>query len=432
MTLARWLAVASLAAIGLATLKPQATASDLGHLCFICGEYGTVDAILNVLLFAPLGIALARSGMRPHTAILAGGLCSMLIEVAQLFVVPGRHANVGDVAMNTLGTAVGFALGVAGRRPLMPHAKLASRLLAAWIGLWVTMQFLSGYSFMAVLPEPPYYRHFNRPPAQGRDAFPGVVLSASLDGEPLAAPLLDNAQRLKTLLQQPQGTTIRAVVVASGVARSAEIFNVSGSRMEDLFGFDQLDRSFVFGLRTGADVLRLRPYAYRLADVFDADARPDTIVLIARHTSAGVALSAAAGRRSHGQQLSRELSSGWRLFLPIPTYIEGSRFGLVASIAYLMLLSAPAGYWSAFVSPAINRRRAAFLGAAAALVLTTGLAVVARQFALRPPPSWEYLSVGVGVVMGLLIGLRVASLHRRNSVAASPQSVMPRTSRTIV
>jgi len=432
MTLARWLAVASLAAIGLATLKPQATSSDLGHLCFICGEYGTVDAILNVVLFAPLGIALARSGMRPATAILAGCLCSMLIELAQLFVVPGRNANIGDVAMNTLGTAVGFALGVAGRRPLLPHATLASRLLAAWIGLWVTLQLLSGYSFMAMLPEPPYYRHFNRPPAQGRDAFAGVVLSASVNGKPLAAPLLDNAQRLKTWLRQPQGTTIRAVVVASGVAPSAEIFNVSGPGMEDLFGFDQLDRSFVFGLRTGADALRLRPHAYRLADVFDADARPDTIVLLARHTSSGVVLSATAGGRTHGQQLSRELSSGWRLFLPIPTYIDGGRFGVVAAIAYMMLLSAPAGYWSAFVSPEVNRRRAALLGAATALVLMTGLAVVARQFALRPPPPWEYLSVGVGVVMGLLIGLRVVSLFRRNNVAVSPQSFLPRASTTAV
>jgi VanZ family protein len=77
-----------------------------------------VEAFANVLLFIPIGFLVGRAYPRcPRYwlfAVLAGG--SVLIEVAQLTVVTGRYSNVRDVALNSLGAAIGLA--AAGRRSI--------------------------------------------------------------------------------------------------------------------------------------------------------------------------------------------------------------------------------------------------------------------------------------------------------------------------
>ena len=54
--------LASVVAIGLATLLPAPGQRVSSHFCVICGSYGGVDAILNILMFLPLGLGLSMSG----------------------------------------------------------------------------------------------------------------------------------------------------------------------------------------------------------------------------------------------------------------------------------------------------------------------------------------------------------------------------------
>lgn len=60
------------------------------------------DLGTNLLLFAPLGWLWVRRGHRVWTAVVVGGLVSVLIEAAQIFL-PARTCDATDVVLNTVG-----------------------------------------------------------------------------------------------------------------------------------------------------------------------------------------------------------------------------------------------------------------------------------------------------------------------------------------
>src|SRR2546423_15044685 len=106
------LATVAVAAILVLTLAPDSDRPLGEHFCLICGTFGGVDAVLNVLLFMPLGLGLAVAGTSPRRAIVSMAVLSALIELAQLLVVPGRDATIGDLLTNSIGGALGFVLGL--------------------------------------------------------------------------------------------------------------------------------------------------------------------------------------------------------------------------------------------------------------------------------------------------------------------------------
>src|SRR4029079_8470793 len=78
-------------AIGFLTLRPSHGPPPTQE-----GGYLATDLLLNVILFFPLGLGLALLGVRPRVAIAIGLVSSTCIELAQLWVIPGRFASVHD------------------------------------------------------------------------------------------------------------------------------------------------------------------------------------------------------------------------------------------------------------------------------------------------------------------------------------------------
>ena len=75
-------------------------------LCVICGIYGTSNGMQNVILFMPLGAALANTRLGLGKVALLGTLVSVGVEVAQ-FWIPGRSPGIGDLLTNGTGTLLG-------------------------------------------------------------------------------------------------------------------------------------------------------------------------------------------------------------------------------------------------------------------------------------------------------------------------------------
>jgi len=89
----------------------------------IASGFGTLsseapDIVLNVLLFMPFGVwAALRLGRSWMTAAVVGGaILSVGIEVSQALEATGRAASTTDVVTNTVGTALGFLVGLGIRR----------------------------------------------------------------------------------------------------------------------------------------------------------------------------------------------------------------------------------------------------------------------------------------------------------------------------
>ena len=96
--------IACLTLVPFAGAKPGADA-----LCLFCGERAAADAVLNVLLYLPLGVGLALAGWNAPRAVLLSLLLSGAIEAAQI-VIPGRDSSARDVLTNALGGYLGAVL----------------------------------------------------------------------------------------------------------------------------------------------------------------------------------------------------------------------------------------------------------------------------------------------------------------------------------
>lgn len=422
-TMGWWITAVGATAIALATLRPGGLGPTNNHLCLICGPAGGVDAVLNVLLFVPLGFGLALAHVRPaRTASLVLAF-TLLIELLQLHIVPGRDASVGDIIANSLGGGAGYLTGRFCFALLRPSARSAPRLVAAWLGIWLAMQLFVAYTFIPTLPDPPYYGQIDRPSGRTRPAFPGKVLSSTVGTERLTPGELPNAALLKRLLNREAGTPVRVVAVPRGVVSGrAELLVVSSPRVGGVVSLEQAGESLLFGIRTGAELLRLRPYEFRLRGVFREVSMPeqlDTAFLHGQFSRAQVTVGARTKDVERVRTFVPRLSQGWILFMPLRTYIDDDFIEFAASACFLVLLMAPAGYWAYFArsthrTPLISRDH---LVSAAVyfIVVVGGLAVVPLAFGLRPAAAWEWAFVAGGTIVGFLLAHAQRRLRRTDS-----------------
>ena len=113
--------IASIAVILALTLVPRASDNDLDLIPFaeladaVASSDGrwllevALESAANILLFAPLGAALAYAGFRAGQTACIGIALSVGIEIAQLLLISGRTTAVDDVILNALGLMLGYA-----------------------------------------------------------------------------------------------------------------------------------------------------------------------------------------------------------------------------------------------------------------------------------------------------------------------------------
>ncbi|HYC51768.1 MAG TPA: VanZ family protein, partial [Gemmatimonadaceae bacterium] len=342
------LIVTSLALIAFATLTPSEADQSTQHLCIICGTYGGVDAFLNVMLFVPLGIGLALGAVRPGPAVVSVVGVTLFIELAQFQLIAGRDASVGDILMNSLGGTAGYALGRHRHRLLAPgpHAAIALVLIA--LLCWLGVQALVAYSFTPAMPAPPYFAQIDRPASPTRPAFPGRVLGAWIGERQLAPGLLADGDSIRQHLAGRSGASVSATVVEGGHPQGkAEIVVLSGQHMVAAASLEQLRADFVFGVRTGAELLRLRPYEYRMRRAFlDGRAFRGTLTLSGRFCTSKARLEVIRENSREIQEFVPRLSQGWMLVTPVRLYVDDDTAEYVMAAAYLALLMFPTGLWA--------------------------------------------------------------------------------------
>jgi hypothetical protein len=397
---ARVIVVGSAMTIAFATLTPEASYASGRALCIICGAYGGVDAILNIGLFAPFGFGLAWMRVRVTYALVIVAGTTTLIEALQVFVIPGRDASVGDVIMNTLGGALGFLVGRYMHLLWRPHRRLAVVLAIGWALVWSAVQAGVAYSWTAQPFEPPYYGQLNRPGGYGRAPFSGRVVSARIDGDTIRSWQLPDPARVRTALAAAEGRPIQLTLAGGRPQHGlSEVMRVTGASGYDLTSFEQEGSALLFTVRSGANVLRLRPYLVRLDDVF-LDAR-DTVKAEGVWARTMVTLTTNVGPVVRRQVHVPRLSDGWRLIMPVRTSIGAGRLDTLASIVFFGALLMPGAFWIASIGGDRRARIAApvFFGTAVAAVLI----VVPASFGLPALGVHEWATVIGAAALGALL-----------------------------
>ncbi|UCC25134.1 MAG: VanZ family protein [Gemmatimonadales bacterium] len=181
----RWfLAGIWLGAVAVITLSPgpppRPWTEEIPTLCLFCGGRGAADAILNVVLFLPLGVLLGHwRGVA--AAVLGGALASGAIETTQFFL-PGRNPAMGDIVWNATGAAVGALAGMGLRRWLWKEPPRVAKVLA--VALPALYLGLAGWMAHPAGTESRYYGQWTAD-LGFMDHYRGELLAAEIDGVPV-------------------------------------------------------------------------------------------------------------------------------------------------------------------------------------------------------------------------------------------------------
>lgn len=177
------LVLAGAALIAWSTLRPHAG----GFGATASAAWSLLDALLNLLLFLPLGAGLALLGLRFRRVVVVGVLASAAIELAQHFVVQGRFGSLADVAANACGIALGALVVLRWGLRLRWWRWVAPVIVATVLLTWV----IGGYLAQPAVP-PQAAWHVEMRPSD--------VLEARLQGVPLPAGEVADVRQLRALL----------------------------------------------------------------------------------------------------------------------------------------------------------------------------------------------------------------------------------------
>lgn len=405
----------SLAAIALATLLPEPPVIVESHFCLVCGALGGVNGVLNVFLFAPLGVGLALWGVPGRRALLSMFALSVLIETAQLLLIPGRYSTLGDVLTNTVGGAFGFWIGRYADLWLRPPPRVARNLALGWALVWLAIQIVSNFGLALSLPDSQYYGQLARA-LPNRAVFHGVVLAASIGDAQIPNTVLAHSRDVRGLLLK--GAPVATTVVPAELTRTlAPIVRVAGGRNEEIVLLAQNGAGLVFGVHTGAAVLRLRPPLFSLREAFASSSSPavvdDTLRLSGRYFPDSVRMTANSESATRERAVPLSAALGWTFWLPFQWLIEGTSAELVISSLWTACLLIPLGYWSVKIGGSSGSQRVAtqlvlaLLGVAAVYL---GLIVVPHGFGLATAPLRDWLATLTGILVGCALGARMSKL----------------------
>ncbi|HEY0674221.1 MAG TPA: VanZ family protein [Longimicrobiales bacterium] len=248
-----------------------------GVWCVACGTRGNADFLSNVLLFTPLGLALALRRTPALRAVLGGLFFSFAIETIQLLVLRGRHANVGDVLANTMGVMVGYYF-------LRARPWRLARALPAWstltVALAISFALIAGLSlFSSDFSERPYSLQWN-PSYEGHERYRGDVIASNVGrlGPQTDAPtrLAPDSLVLDALSRTRFDITFIAAPPRRGIAPIMSVHDRIGSEIVLLAASGE---DLIFRYWADADPLRLDHPDVRIPNVLAGLQPGDTTML---------------------------------------------------------------------------------------------------------------------------------------------------------
>lgn len=345
--------------------------------CVTCGYAGTVDFLLNIVLFGPLGASLAALGWSRRRTFLAGFVVSLVIEVLQLTVIPGRYGSSGDLLANSIGALLGHFLLTQWHVVVRPSRNQARGLCIASLVLWLVVMTGTGWLLQPVFPDGIWFGQWKRQIGTF-DQYTGDVTDARLGARHLPDNMLmDSGTRKEELWGHPLsieawGTT------GTPTAAVAPIVSIYSGNQQRVILIGQEGTDFVFTAYSRADQFRLRPPVLHIVDALALP--PDRPLHTGGSFSAGVwqgFVEIDGHRVSHRMALS--VIAGWSLFLPFD-YSYGPEGPLLDAV-WAGMLAGMLGYY-------LRRTGAPWSYGVAGGAVLAGILVGATAFYGMPAPLW--------------------------------------------
>ncbi|MBY0490107.1 MAG: VanZ family protein [Gemmatimonadaceae bacterium] len=389
-----------------ATLLPTGTAPiDLAaqRWCIDCGGPWAADAVCNILLFVPLGVALASLRSRASQAAVIGGLLSFLLELAQsLDLPPGRSSSFVDVLANSLGSEIGWGLFRVGPRLWQARGGRAFGLGLCWWFLGLLVLFGTAAAVQRGADSSP--RLISTSPYQHSPIYGWyggnpqlATIGASADEQPLTI-LHRGSGPIVAAADSPSETWLVRVWTAgrdtARYRRALFYLHLLGDSTPELV-ISQNDGAAELLVRRRAQELGLVFPTLTLARVFGQVKEDDRIDLQIGVHPARVELTGNTGAGARTAALDLSPAIGWTLLQSV-VGIAHPLASLVA-LAWLTAIFLPVSWW---LTRSGNRFSIILSGTAIA-VSTLG---VSALFSVAPFSTRDILFVcaigGVGIYSG--------------------------------
>jgi hypothetical protein len=383
----RFLSLSGLLFIAGATLVPLprqvATAGATPLWCLVCGDYGGVDVVLNVLLFVPFALGVRLAGVPTLLVVAAGAVISLTVEWVQLTFIPGRDASLSDLTTNTLGSLIGGALGSRLALLMNPTPGQAHRLAIAGGAVFLALQAGTAILLRPWVPSEPLRGEWART-LPGRAPFGGKVASVVVSGSVVPdGSMLADSQVYARLRQGPVHLELD-LISGPDFPEWAPIFELLG-RQGRVLAVAAVGRDLTFQPPARSYALRLRRPAIRLPGALPSSAGQRLQLAAGERQDTVWGAWGTAGVRSRKlQTLSPSL--GWSLLIPFD-YAYGPEVHLLTAL-WIAGLLLPIAYWQ-------GRRRKTRSILELGFLLLTGLGLI-PMLTGYPPVHWSEWLAGVG------------------------------------
>ena len=378
----RSFAILWLGVILVATLAPSEPSDEvLPILCVLCGYGGVADAVLNLGLFLPLGVALTIDGWRPVRVVALGALLSLGVESAQFFL-PGRDTSLSDLLFNTLGTALGVMVACSTTLWWRPQPRLAGVVATIGpLGVGLTLG-MTAVLVGPAFPQDTYYGGWTQRLGH-LEWYGGRVLQAELGGLEVPPGVLGNSTEVRRRLLSHATIYVRASA-GPRPARLAPLFSVHDGHQREilLLGVDGDD--VVYRYRTRAIAVGLLGPEIRVRDALRGVAWRNPLNVVVRRVGASYCIRVNASEHCG---LGFTAGDAWAFLL------GGQR-----ELVWLQSVLNPG--WLAIVFFPIGRWTRGAWSVVAIILSLSVLWVVPPTIGLMPTPMTEF----AGALAGLLVG----------------------------
>lgn len=357
----------------------------------------------------PLGVGLTLLGLPVRRCVILVFSLSLAIELTQLRFMAGRNPSATDVVMNTVGGMAGCCLaGV-----VTSSGRTAARWMVAWGCTWLVFLAVIGYAITPSMPPGEYIGQLAHS-LGGRPAFPAHVMGLIGDSS-IPDGLLAEATRRRVAEQLGKGMPVRLYAeVHAAPMQLTSLVRVVALNSEEVLSLADDGSRFVFGLRTHASHLRLRPLYFRTMhrSLRRVRAEPccDSLFLQASVTPARAILSSGSPNRYYPDTVNVSVSAGWRLLAPWPVVVENSLLDRMTDGALLAASVLPLGF---LLGRATRRPHVLFWSfLASAAFVSMAIGSVAYSYGLAQPSPWDFGGLAVGLAAGTLAALCLPALPR--------------------
>jgi hypothetical protein len=389
--------------VGTLTPSPGVTSS-LDFWCLACGELAALDVVANMVLFMPLGFALAAAMNRRWLPLAICVATTVMVEALQVRIIVGRDASFRDILANSVGGIIGVELALRRGRLLWPTRTAATRLALGWSAAFAGMCAATTWGLRpAFVPRSLWMQWL--PPRTGYEPFTGRLLAFDIDGIDLPlgypSPSLGLDKRLMADIWRATATIDR-----DGLTPRRSVIVRISEEFTQPFALEQLNWDLTCLQKTRSAELRFRSPRIALRDAFrlSSGTYPDIVRLRCLHRHGGLVASVEAGSESREEVVLLSPSLGWTLLSPFDIPIDSRTWWIGA--LWVMALVFPIGYWW---SSAMHRaarssglRTSMVIGAGVLAGATYGFVIAPLVAGTADGAWWEWCAVVAGIACGAL------------------------------